>query len=158
MPKRIVHPSFDKTTHGLSRSRTYKSWQSMKSRCLNINAPDYDRYGGKGITVHKEWINSFETFYSDMGERPEKMSLDRADNSVGYTPENCRWVSPKRQSRNRDNNRLLTLNGITHCCARWSEITGLSQETISARINALGWSDERALTQPCRVTKTSGLV
>jgi hypothetical protein len=67
----------------------------MRSRCKN---PAKIHYHGKGIRVCKRW-NLFENFLSDMGERPDGMTLDRIDSSGDYEPNNCRWATPKEQSR-----------------------------------------------------------
>lgn len=87
-------------THGERNSRTYSSWSSMRDRCLNTNSKDYPRWGGRGITVCDRW-NDFSNFIADMGERPEGTTLDRIDGSKGYSPDNCRWATPKQQARNR---------------------------------------------------------
>lgn len=150
MSEHSIHPSFDKTTHGYSHSRTYKSWQSMKSRCLNPNSPDFLRYGGRGITVHCNWVVSFEAFLADMGERPEGLTLDRINNSIGYSPDNCRWVSRKNQSRNRSNNNLFTIGCETKCMAEWGEIYGISRNVIWSRINNLHWTIHNAITTPLK--------
>lgn len=93
------------TRHGHSgthkqKSPTYVSWQSMKARCHNPRATSYERYGAKGITVCKRW-QRFENFLADMGERPEGMTLDRKNNSRGYSKANCRWATSKQQHENR---------------------------------------------------------
>ena len=78
----------------------------MKRRCLNKNTPKYKYWGGRGITICKEWLE-FENFYRDMGERPENKSLDRIDNNKGYYKENCRWANIEQQANNRRNNRFI---------------------------------------------------
>lgn len=81
-------------------SRTYKSWQSMRQRCSNKNAPDYAHYGGRGISVCDRWNNSFEAFLSDMGERPMGKSIDKINNNGNYEPGNCKWSTAKEQRAN----------------------------------------------------------
>lgn len=91
------------TTHGQSSNPTltYNSWNSMKQRCLNPKAPNYHKYGARGITVHPEWIESFEAFLRDNGERPPGRSLDRIDSTGNYEPGNTRWATPMEQRHNR---------------------------------------------------------
>lgn len=88
---------------GNKPSPTYKSWQAMIARCTNPNHPAYHNYyHGTGITVCERWLNSFEAFLADMGERPEGRTLDRWPNNAGnYEPGNCRWATASEQSLNR---------------------------------------------------------
>ena len=89
-------------THGQSRSSLYSRWVMMKDRCYNPKNIGYKNYGGRGITVCDRWKVSFENFKKDMGNIPtEQHSLDRKDNSKGYTPENCKWSDKVEQTQNR---------------------------------------------------------
>lgn len=88
--------------HGRRWTPEYAAWRAMKSRCGNLNVPAYPRYGGRGITICEAWIESFEAFFGDMGERPSpKHSLDRRDNEGNYEPGNCRWATASEQNSNR---------------------------------------------------------
>ena len=86
-------------------SRQYNIWRSMKQRCHNPNNARYKDYGGRGITVCDEWLNSFEAFYKwslSSGYRDD-LSIDRIDNDKGYFPENCRWATAVEQYHNKRN-------------------------------------------------------
>lgn len=90
----------------------YVSWSSMIQRCTNKKNNAYYKYGGRGINVCERWMNSFENFISDMGIKPTKNhSIDRIDNSLGYSPDNCRWATSVEQANNRSNSVLLIVFG-----------------------------------------------
>ncbi len=120
----------------------------MKRRCYDPNQRGYHNYGGRGITVCDRWLESLFNFIEDMGEPPPGRTLDRVDNDGPYCKSNCVWSDIKTQNNNNRRNRRLTYNGQTKTVSQWSDITGLSQYVISARINKLGWSHEKALTTP----------
>lgn len=80
------------TKHGKSNSSEYKAWSSMIQRTTNLKNKDWERYGGKGITVCEDW-KEFSNFYKDMGDRPEGCELDRIDNDKGYCANNCHWTT-----------------------------------------------------------------
>jgi len=102
------------STHGMKNTGTYSSWSSMKDRCLNKKSKDYPLYGGNGITICTEWIDSFEAFYKDMGEKPKGTSIDRINNSLGYSKENCRWATHSQQQRNKTMSCKWLINGVLY--------------------------------------------
>ena len=107
------------TTHGMpKKSRAYKSWDYMLSRCRNKKDSGYKYYGGRGIKVCDRWLN-FENFFKDMGECPPTLTIERINNNGDYEPSNCYWTSRAMQSRNQ-RTRKNSKTGITgvHFCKR----------------------------------------
>lgn len=127
------------------RHSLYMTWMTMRKRCTNPKAKNYDRYGGRGITVCKEW-DDFTVFLLDMGERPPGTTLDRKDNDGPYCKSNCQWATLSQQNRNTVRARKLTLNGKTMNVTDWEIRLGLSQGAIWHRLKKLGWPLERALS------------
>lgn len=117
--------------HGMVYSGSYKSWQAMKTRCTNQNQEANKRYLGLGYAP--EW-EVFENFVRDMGERPHGMTLDRIDNSKGYSKDNCRWATAAQQNRNTKQNVFITHNGKTMCMKDWANETGIPYPTIQDRV------------------------
>jgi hypothetical protein len=107
--------------HGLCQSSTYSSWRSMKCRCDNPSTTGYEYYGGRGITYDPRW-KTFELFYEDMGERPERATLDRIDNNKGYYKDNCRWVNESIQSHNQRKR--------SNCTSQYRGVSWSSQDKI----------------------------
>jgi len=131
------------TTHGMSDTSEYNIWGSMVARCTNEKNRRYGDYGGRGIRICDRWLNLFENFYSDMGDRPPGMTLDRIDNNGDYTPDNCRWATAKEQNRNRRDNRLIEGKPMTE----WCEENDLNRNTVAHRLHQFlknGMSDEDA--------------
>jgi len=136
------------TTHNRTHTPEYRAWASMKSRCYRKTDISYPRYGALGVRVCDRWLNSFENFLADMGERPSsKHSLDRIDSRGNYEPTNCQWSDIATQNSNRRSNRQITWNGTTRTVSQWAEELGISRSTIFNRLR-LGWAEESALTTP----------
>ena len=93
-------------SHNRSRTVEYKTYHGILQRCYNESAGKYNIYGGRGITVCDRWLESFENFYADMGDRPEGFTLDRIDGDGPYSQENCRWADIYTQNNNRRGCRL----------------------------------------------------
>jgi hypothetical protein len=99
--KCLLHEGANHRTHGMSKTPEYRSWRSMKMRCLNPKARGYRFWGGRGITICDRWVSSFENFLVDMGPRPKGKTLDRfPDRDGNYEPGNCRWATSSEQAKN----------------------------------------------------------
>lgn len=122
----------------------YNIWRTIKDRCLNPNNKSYKNYGGRGITICSEWKDSFETFYSDMGDRPKGFQIDRINNNEGYFADNCKWLSPSENCRNKRNNSYVLVNGFLITKAEASERAVVSDGVFRRRLD-LGWDIDRAL-------------
>jgi hypothetical protein len=133
--------------HNMSNSQEYKIYSGMKMRCSNKKHKEYKRYGGRGIKVCERWETSFENFFTDMGERPKGMSLDRIDVNGNYCKENCRWATSYEQNNNKRNNVRITFNGKTMTAGQWSNELGFKKSVLTERIKR-GWSIERAISEP----------
>jgi hypothetical protein len=131
------------TNDDKSAQRTY---ERAKARCTNPHNNRFHRYGGRGIEFR---FASITEFIATVGPRPSpNHSIDRIDNDGHYEPGNVRWATRTEQANNRKTNRLITLDGITKTVAEWGPIYGISPKTISTRINAYGWDEERAVRTP----------
>ena len=139
-----------RTKHSIGGTPEYKTWHRMISRCTNERDPSYARYGGRGITVCKRWLDSVEAFVEDMGKRPGGgYSLDRIDNNGNYEPENCRWANANEQTNNRSNTAHITLHGQRLPLTEWARKMGIDYRVVHSRIRR-GWTAEAALTIPVR--------
>ncbi len=121
------------TTHGMCGTLEYKTWTSMMNRCKNENDPNYQNYGGRGISVCVEW-ESFENFYADMGNKADGMSIERLDVNGNYSKENCVWANVKQQANNKRNNNLITFNEETKTLSQWAEHYSIPVWKLSQRI------------------------
>lgn len=140
-------------THGYARrgklrSRTYRIWIGIHTRCNNQKKKEWSRYGGRGIKVCERW-HRFENFLADMSDCPDGLTIERINSNGNYEPGNCRWATHHDQTRNKRTNVNLTFNEETLCVADWAKELGMTRETISGRLSR-GWSIEKTLTHAVR--------
>jgi hypothetical protein len=126
----------------------------MCQRCYYEKYRFYHRYGGRGIIVCEEWLNSYEKFREwallngyDYSLPKGKCTLDRINNDGNYEPDNCRWITIKEQLNNTSRNVFITANGKTHTLQEWAEILCTTHATLRSRYRR-GWSDERIINTP----------
>ena len=132
--------------HGLRKTRLYRIWANIKTRCYNQNDPHFKRWGARGITVCDEWKNDFKSFYdwSMSNGYSDELTIDRIDNNGNYEPSNCRWVSVYEQNKNKRNVKFITYNGKTQSIVEWTHELGLGKETIRERLKR-GWSETECI-------------
>lgn len=138
------------TTHGETKCRLYRVWSGMKTRCSNPNASGYGSWGGRGITICDEWkeYGPFANWARANGFQ-EHLEIDRVDNDGPYSPQNCRWVTRKQNSRNKRSSRILTAFGESKTVVEWAEDERCSVNAacIRSRLN-YGYSHEAAISYP----------
>jgi len=147
--KRQRDPKTHGETVGRNNSPEYRAWKAMKGRCYDKNNIGYRNYGGRGISVCERWLHSFVAFLEDMGRKPSpKHSIDRINNDGIYEPSNCKWSTRSEQRRNnRQGLHLVSLKDKTMPICDWAKISGVPEESISARLRH-GWAAEKAIFQP----------
>lgn len=136
----LKHEGKSNLKHGKTKTRLYHIWNGMKQRCFNPKTIKYHNYGGRGIIVCESWQKDFMSFYEwaicngyDENKSRKQQVLDRIDNNGNYEPNNCRWITQSENCRNRNNNILLTKNGVSKTIAEWCEELNLNQRTVSDR-------------------------
>jgi len=131
--------------HGKNRTKKHRTWQNIKTRCLNKSRKYYKHYGGRGITICEKWLN-FEGFDEDMPDPPgEEYQIERINNNGNYEKSNCKWATRKEESRNKRTNINITYNGKTQILADWAEEFNINPGVLRYRLKN-GWDIEKALT------------
>jgi hypothetical protein len=142
-------------------SPEYQAWSLAKQRCTNPKAPNWKRYGGRGISMCPRWLASFDTFLADMGSRPSPdHSIDRKDNDRGYecgacptcrekglAETNCRWATSVEQNNNHSRTIYVTRNGVRKPLMVWARELGMPHQILRSRITR-GWDVEEAIAAP----------
>lgn len=134
--------------HGARHTKIYDIWRDMIYRCRRPTHKSFKYYGGRGIKVCDRW-RIFSNFFSDVGNKPEGMSIDRINNLGNYEPSNCRWATRKEQQRNTKKSVFVTYMGQTRCVSEWAEIFSISPYVMRGRLKA-GWPIRDALTKSVR--------
>ena len=136
--------------HGMHGTRVYRTWQGIVQRCCNPNDMHYPIYGGRGIKICAEWRASFSAFYRDMGDPPSaKHQIDRIDGDQDYRKENCRWVLPRENQRNRKVVKLSMEKAREIRCSKLAGETnrqlaerfGVGVDAIEAVLRGKNWND-----------------
>ena len=137
-----------KTIHGKRRHPLYTVWSGIKARCFNPNNPAYKNYGGRGISMGLEWLN-FEVFYNWAVQNgfSKTLQIDRIDNNKGYNPDNCRFVTCKKNNNNRRTNTRITIENETKTLQEWCEQYSINPKLVVKR-KLRGWSFEKAILEP----------
>lgn len=140
--------------HGMIGTKTYEAWASMKKRCTNRNHKAFKHYGGRGITFCERW-SDFSMFLEDMGVAPDGLTLERKENSKGYSKDNCVWASVHEQRRNTRSTVKITFNGETMCMTDWAERLGISKHNLQRRMKTMSF--EEAVSLPVKTYKQRGI-
>jgi hypothetical protein len=136
--------------HGLSHDYLGRIRDNMLTRCYNKKVAGYKDYGGRGITVHQEWIDNPQSFYTwalnsgFMGG----LTIDRIDNNKGYSPENCRWATVKEQANNKRNNIFVSIFNVSSSLKDICNIIGANYKKVHKRCTSSGWPVSWALLIP----------
>jgi len=156
--KRVSAATIKKSTkHGGCGSRLYNIWVLVRKRCYNPRCDKYKYYGGKGITVCTEWLNSFESFrdWALANGYENHLTIERTNNDLGYEPTNCKWVTAAEQKLNMTSNVNLTAFGETKTVSQWADDKRcpVSANTLYQRVEK-NWPHEKAITKPSIQKKT----
>lgn len=144
-----------KVMHGLSNHPLNHIWITMKQRCYNPKHPHYKNYGGRGVTVCKEWVDSFIAFYNwalDNGWM-HGLELDKdkkSPNNYGtvYSPEYCTFITHAENCKFKNNSIWIEYNGELKILSEWCRILGIDRRETNRRIKQYNWSAEKAFETP----------
>lgn len=138
---------------GGDRTPLYHVWSTMKARCSRQGHCGWKRYGGRGIRVCEQWSQDFAAFreWALSNGYAQGKQIDRIDNDGNYEPENCRWVKPSVNVRNRSCMVPMVAFGESKTVPEWAEDSRciVSLGTLRARLRA-GRPPEEAITAPHR--------
>lgn len=140
-----------KTKHNSYKTRLYKVYRGMISRCLEKTNKEYSNYGARGITVCNEWKNNFLAFRDwalnngyDENAKYGECTIDRIDVNGNYEPSNCRWINLKLQAKNTTRTIKITYKGKTQCLKDWAEELKIDYQTLRKKLKK-GYSFEKSI-------------
>lgn len=141
------------TKHGHAKvgkkTKEYRIWNGMLTRCRNPKVANYPWYGGRGISVCDRWSSSFENFLTDMGPCPPGHSIDRfPDMNGNYEPTNCRWATSKQQGTNSSKSIMVVYRGSEMNISDAARLAGVVDGTVAANRMKRGWPIEEAVEKP----------
>ena len=142
----------ERTKNKIKHTHLHYIYLSMKKRCFSPKTASYKDYGGRGISMCKEWADrrtgyrTFEKWALENGYS-RGLSIDRINNDGNYCPENCRWATNKEQANNKRDNHIITVKGARYTLSQAQDAFGISAGRIRQRIHA-GWSEEDAALTP----------
>lgn len=126
------------TKHGFSNKKLYRVYMAMRERCEKPSASEYSSYGGRGISMCKEWRERKEAFFEWAMQNgyKEGLQIDRIDTNGDYCPGNCRWATRSENMNNIRKNVRFEHNGVSHTLAEWARIARLPYMTVYGRYKA----------------------
>lgn len=135
-----------KSNDSFSKTRTYRIYTGIKTRCYNKRSKAYSWYGARGIKMCKRWDN-YRNFVADMGLAPDGLSIDRVDPNGNYEPNNCRWANKYLQANNTRANRKIAYKNQIKTAAQWCRDLNLNYANTMRRINRDKWPIEKAFKE-----------
>jgi len=137
--------------YGIPHKKLTGVYNGMKTRCFNKNDRKYIDYGGRGISICDEWMgeNGRERFVIWALENgySEGLTIERIDVNGNYGPNNCCWIKPELQAKNKRNTIHVNYNGETMCLKDAVKASGMSWGTLYGRVKK-GWPDEHLFDPP----------
>jgi hypothetical protein len=142
-------------THGLSRdknhqkTRLYRIWAGIRTRCLNSNDKTFKNYGQRGICICNEWKNNFKVFHdwAIANGYSDNLTIERINNDGDYEPSNCKWADDIEQANNKRTSRIITFNGMAKTLSQWAKYYNINYNMLFERLKR-GWTFEKAITTP----------
>lgn len=151
----LRHKTSYNRRHNMSKTKLYKIWAGIKNRCYNAKLASYKNYGGRGIRMCDEWIDTPDVFFDWALSHgyEDNLSIERIDVNGNYCPENCTWIPKEDQAKNRRSCYNITYNNRTQNLQQWCDELNLPYKLVHNRMFKMGWSFERSILEKCHTEK-----